>query len=176
MKKYFVIIMLCLVLAFCNVSCGYNEGEILPDISSDYKFKMDYDGNIFNDGVIQICETDSGLDITSQYCFQNAVLTTDSGSYEKEILIDGYVWHLDDVKLENVVGFDYASTFSCEDAKYKKVGQVSYKLSKPGTYIFCSTEGATETCTIKKSQVYDLKTDSNVRAIYKVVDDERFRT
>lgn len=170
MKKCIVITTLCLALGLSSVSCGSVDEEYLAELPKDYVFEgcTDDTKTFYEDDVVRLIEDENGLLVQPKFCFYDASIVTKDREYFADIVVAGYNWHLDDVSITDVIDFSYGEEFKCKQAKYKKVGQVSYQLYRPGMFIFCSEDRVIETCNMERSGIYRMITDSDVNVIYEV--------
>ena len=173
MRKCIAITILCCSLVFCNTACGaeelVDEGEVLYPPES-YVFTSCEDE--VHDDVFDITNTEEGMQIVSAYSLRDICLSTTMGDITCEYLPGTYAWVLDGFSVSNIENIVYDGTFRMSAAKYEKVGQVSYRFKRAGEYIFCSATNFIESCVMENEGIYRMRTDSDVRAIYEVNDNE----
>ncbi len=173
MKKCIAITILCCNLAFCSTACGIenqiDESEVLYP-PENYVFTSCTDE--VHDNVFGITNTEDGIQIVSAYNLHNVCVRTTVGEITCEYLPGTYAWVLDGFSVSDIENIAYDGTFQMSEAKYEKVGQVSYRFKNAAKYIFCSATDFIESCEMTSKGVYRMRTDSDVRAIYEVNDDE----
>lgn len=169
-----MITILCCALVLLNVACGSADagdaGEELKPCPTDYEFQPN-DNEHFEDDVFVLERMDDGVCIRSKYCLNDVCITTQDDVFVLDYLVAGYeqVVSCDVVDIENIT---FADTFECDIAKYKRVGQVSYRLYEEGDYIFCSGDTVIERCYVEEPCVYRLTKDSGAVTIYEVNNNE----
>lgn len=173
MRQYTAITMLCCSLVFCNTACGaveqIDEGEVLYP-PENYAFTSCADE--VHDNVFDITDTEDGMQIVSAYNLHNVCVSTTVGDITCEYLPGTYVWALDGFSVSDIKDIMYDGTFQMSVAECDKVGQVSYRFKNAGEYIFCSATDFIEGCEMENKGIYRMYTDSDVRVIYEVNDNE----